>query len=393
MLNTAMQLRSEVDNRCHPCASPGTTPQTSEVHVIEELRTGVRIANTGHPRDASAAGPSDDQILDFREKKWLRLLHERPIVYDPTHMMNWLNKVLSFSEHAMDTFPSTISCIGAHTPLFSSGSDSVHDAGISVDAMERFNFGPLRNAQIQTYPSTTSTIDLQMPHVPFRSESDYDAGVSVAAMEHNDFGLSRSAQIQTLSSSTSHIDVHGPSYVSPCSESVYDAGISVGAIDRLNFGPLINAQIQRFPATASCIDVHVPLMSPSSEPDYDDGIFATAMERHNLGPASTAQIQTFPSTTISCINNDGHGIQAPASGVSLHDAGISLVAMECHNFGLYNHSSSSTLETTGFLGQTTTHENATDASDIAEHDDCKTASEIAEFNDFMNGIDTSFPFV
>jgi hypothetical protein len=64
---------------------------------------------------------------------------------------------------------------------------------------------------------------------------------------------------------------------------------------------------------------------------------------------------------------------------------MSLVAMECHNYSFYSHSSASSHAISS--GQTR-QESAKVTSELAEIDDLKVASEIAEFDDFMNGIDT-----
>ncbi|KAI2509417.1 hypothetical protein MHU86_5050 [Fragilaria crotonensis] len=147
MVSTATQLRNDVDNHCQPCASSGATPLASDVNVIGEMRGGIRIENAGHRRDVSFDGPSHDGPLDFREKTWLNLLHVRPNINDPTHMTNWLKRVVSFSEHDLETsrdahtqiFPSTISCFDdiVHVPRLSTRFQSVYEAGISVAAMKR----------------------------------------------------------------------------------------------------------------------------------------------------------------------------------------------------------------------------------------------------------------
>ena len=185
MVSSALQLRNEVDNHCKPCASSGTPPQSSNLNVIDELRRGFIIEKTGHNREVNFAGPSrQENPLDFREKKWLTLLHERPNVYDPARMTNWLNKVLSFSEHEMDTsrnaqiptFPLTISCIDVvHVPLVSPSSESVNDAGISVSAMERHNFGLYTQ-------SSTSTLE-----AGFAQTTQESAKVASDIAEFDDF--------------------------------------------------------------------------------------------------------------------------------------------------------------------------------------------------------------
>ena len=183
MVSSAMQLRNEVDH-CQPCASDGTTSLTSGVNVIGELRRSITFENTGHRRDVSFDGPSYDHPLDFREKTWLNLLHERPNVNDPTHMTNWLGKVLSFSENEMETtrhaqiqtFPLTISCADVvHVPLVSPSSESVNDAGISVSAMERHNFGLYTQ-------SSTSTLE-----AGFAQTTQESAKVASDIAEFDDF--------------------------------------------------------------------------------------------------------------------------------------------------------------------------------------------------------------
>ena len=390
MVSSALQLRNEVDNHCKPCASSGTPPQSSNLNVIDELRRGFIIEKTGHNREVNFAGPSrQENPLDFREKKWLTLLHERPNVYDPTRMTNWLNKVLSFSEHEMDTsrnaqiptFPSAMTCIDVHGPFVSPASQSVNYAGISVAARESQNFGPSRHPKVRTFPSAISCIDVHgQSCVSPSSESEYDARIPVAAMERHNFGLTRNAQIQSC------IDVQG-TLVSPMSEAVYDAGMSFVAMERHNFGPSRNAHNQTFPMTTSSINVHGTLVSPSSEAVSDAGISIAAMDRHNFGRSRYAHIQTCPSA-MSCI--DVYGTLVSPSSEAVDNAGYSVSAMERHNFGHYTHSSSSTVEIG--VGRTS-QASAMVASEFAEIDDIKAASEVAEFDDFMDGIDASFVFV
>jgi hypothetical protein len=152
---------------------------------MDELRRGFIIEKTGHNREVNFAGPSrQENPLDFREKKWLTLLHERPNVNDPTRMTNWRDKVLSFSESEMEnsrnaqipTFPLTISCIDVvHVPLVSPSSESVNDAGISVSAMERHNFGLYTQ-------SSTSTLE-----AGFAQTTQESAKVASDIAEFDDF--------------------------------------------------------------------------------------------------------------------------------------------------------------------------------------------------------------
>lgn len=352
MVSTSLQLRNDVDNYCQPCGSSGETPQASDVNASDELRIGIIPDNAGHRRDVSVAVPSCQEYhLDFREKKWLTLLHERPNVYDPTRMTSWLNKVLSFSDNDLETsrndhnqtFPSAMSCIDVHAPFVFPTSESANEAVIPVATMEQHTVGPSRNAPIQTLPSATSCFDVHGSLVSSTSESEYDASFPLAALERHIFGPSGNGHIQTLPSAMSGMNGNGP-FVSSTSQAVYDTGTSLAAMERHNFGLLRNAQMQTCPLSSLRIDGHGALVSHSSE----------AGGRH-------------------------------------HNAGMSLVTMEPHKFGNFTHSSFSAHETGN--GQNTQERSKVTSESAECHDLLKGASEMAEFHEFMNGIDTSFVFV
>ena len=150
MIRSAMQLRNEVDTHCQPSENSAAMPLPvgSELASVGGLRRDSRTEQSRHHHDVCFVGANSDRPLDFREKTWLNLLHERPHVNDQKLMANWLNIVRAFSEEEHDTSseariqpsPDTAPCIEIYLHQAIQSGESISDVDASVAAMERHNF-------------------------------------------------------------------------------------------------------------------------------------------------------------------------------------------------------------------------------------------------------------
>jgi hypothetical protein len=149
MISSAMQLRNEVDTHCQPCENSAAMPLGRDFSSVGWLRRDSRTEQSRNHHDVCFDGSNSDRPLDFREKTWLNLLHERPHVNDQKLMANWLNMVRAFSEQEHDTpreaqiqpSPDTAPCIEIYMHQVLQSLESISDVDASVAAMERHNFG------------------------------------------------------------------------------------------------------------------------------------------------------------------------------------------------------------------------------------------------------------